>query len=69
MNSREVYSLQQTQFNIMTNEPRQATLGPPWWVWARMGKAGGMRRERGRLFATADKATTVPALHRADGIG
>ena len=53
----------------MTNEPRQATLGPPWWVWARMGKAGGMRRERGRLFATADKATTVPALHRADGIG
>ena len=57
------------RFGIMTNEPRRVTLGPPWWVWARMGKAGGMRRERGRLYATADKATTVPALHQADGIG
>jgi len=35
----EGYTLcSQTQFNIMTNEPRRATLGPPWWMWARKGK-------------------------------
>lgn len=69
MDSREVYSLQP---NTIQHYDKRAKAGDPRPTMVGVGEkgeAGGMRRKRGRLYATADKATTVPALHQADGIG